>query len=358
MNRLKGLFVLEKSTFPLIYGPQEQQKISELIDLIGPVQSAESIAHERHLLRDIDVLLSGWGSAVIDEAFLGAAPNLKAIFYGGGSTGYFITEGLWKRGIVISSAYAANSIPVAEYTLAVIIFSLKHGWSLMRRTHMSRAFPDRNGAPGCYGTTVGLISLGVTARKLAELLSALNVKVIAYDPFVSAGDAAELGVELVALEELFQRSDAVSVHTPLLPETIGMITAAHIDSMKHGATFINTARGPVVRENEMIQVLMRRPDLQAVLDVANEEPPPSDSPLFTLQNVVLTPHIAGSVGMECRRMGESVVEELKRYIAGEPLKWVVTPELTQRTIHHPAPHVRLPRPEVLKPVTMSPAART
>src|SRR5205823_5593895 len=185
---------------------------------------------------------------------------------------------------------------VAEYTLSMILFSLKHGWSLTRRTRETRTFPDRNGAPGCYGSVIGLLSLGVTARALLKLLRPLDVKVLAYDPYVSEAEASALGAELVSMQELFRRCDAVSVHTPYLAETEGMVTGAHLASMKKGATFINTARGEIVCEEEMIQVLARRPDLTAVLDVAVKEPPAQNSALFTLPNVVLTPHIAGSVG--------------------------------------------------------------
>src|SRR5439155_15284758 len=111
---------------------------------------------------------------------------------------------------------------------------------------------------------------------------------------------------------------------PVVPETVGMITGALVDSMWPGATLINTARGVIVREAEMVEVLSRRPDLQAVLDVSDPvEPPAADSPLYALENVVLTPHIAGSAGPECRRMGRYMVEELRRYLAGEPLKWQV-----------------------------------
>ena len=135
-----------------------------------------------------------------------------------------------------------------------------------------------------------------------------------------------MNVELVSLEELFRRADVVSVHTPWLPETEGLIRGAHIASMKQGATFINTARGAVVRERELLEVLAARPDLQAVLDVAIEEPPAADSQMYTLPNVLLTPHIAGSTGAECRRMGRYMAEELVRYAAGEPLRWPVRPE--------------------------------
>jgi phosphoglycerate dehydrogenase-like enzyme len=133
-------------------------------------------------------------------------------------------------------------------------------------------------------------------------------------------------VELCSLEDIFRRSDVVSLHTPWLKETEGMVTGAHFELMKSGAVFINTARGAVVRENEMTEVLSRRPDLTAVLDVTNPEPPEKESLLYTLPNVVLTPHIAGSMDGECRRMGSYMLEELKRYLNGEPLLWTVTNE--------------------------------
>ena len=208
--------------------------------------------------------------------------------------------------------------------LATILFSLKHGWQLARMTKAGRCHPDRNQVPGCYGSTVGLVSLGAIARKLLELLRPFDLNVLVYDPFLAEHDAAALDVELVSLEAIFQRSDVVSLHTPVFPETFGMITGQHIASMKPGATFINTARGELVREEEMIEVLSRRPDLQAVLDVTIKEPPKPDSPLYTLENVVLTPHIAGSAGNECRRMGRYMVDELQRYLDGQPLKYALT----------------------------------
>jgi phosphoglycerate dehydrogenase-like enzyme len=129
------------------------------------------------------------------------------------------------------------------------------------------------------------------------------------------------------LDEVFRRADVVSLQTPWLKETEGMITGQHFAAMKPGATFINTARGAVVREPEMIAVLQQRPDLFAVMDVTHPEPPAPDSPLYTLPNVVLTPHIAGAMGDECRRMGHYMVEELRRYLQGDDLEWRITRDM-------------------------------
>ncbi len=335
MRRQRGLYVLDPNSFGLIYGPEEQRDIAALVDIIGPPRSARDVLGQCELLAHADVIFSGWGGARLDTAFLDAAPNLKAVFYGAGAMGHILTPAVWERGLAVTSALEANAVPVAEYTLATILFSLKHGWRLARQTKANRCHPDRNQVPGCYGSTVGLVSLGAIARKLLELLRPFDLKVLLYDPFVSEEDANILGVELASLETLFHRCDVVSLHSPVFPETTGMITGAHIASMKHGATFINTARGQLVREQEIIEVLSRRPDLQAVLDVTLNEPTEAESPLYDLENVVLTPHIAGSVGSECRRMGRYMVEELRRYLNGRPLKYQVTEKLAMRSSHRP-----------------------
>jgi phosphoglycerate dehydrogenase-like enzyme len=152
---------------------------------------------------------------------------------------------------------------------------------------------------------------------------------------MSAADADRLGVRPATLDEVFATADVVSVHTPLLRETTGMIGRRHLASMKPGATFINTARGGVIVEPELIAVAREREDLQFVLDVTAPEPPLATSPLFDLPNVMLTPHIAGSVGPECRRLGQYMAEELERYVAGVPMKWAVTREMAQRSTHRP-----------------------
>jgi phosphoglycerate dehydrogenase-like enzyme len=138
-------------------------------------------------------------------------------------------------------------------------------------------------------------------------------------------EAHVLDVDLMLLEDLFASSEVVSLHAPLLPETEDMILGSHLASMKRNATLINTSRGAVVREAEMVEVLEVRPDLWAVLDVTHPEPPEPDSRLY---DPLLTPHIAGSLGSECRRMGRFVVDELRRYVAGEPLEHEINREQT------------------------------
>ncbi|MBN1994598.1 MAG: hydroxyacid dehydrogenase [Anaerolineae bacterium] len=322
----KGIFLLRADAYQKIYGPDELKAIHALVDISVPPQTSESVKKNPSILNEVEVILSGWGMAVMDEKFLASASNLKAVFYGAGSIRYFVTNASWRRGIIVTSAYAANAVPTAEYTLAQILLCLKRVWPHAQLVREQGTFPPRLPVAGAFGSTVGLISLGQVGRQVIKLLQNFDINVIAYDPFVTAAEAAELKVELCALPEIFRRADVVSLHTPWLPETEGMITGEHLASMKPAAAFINTARGAIVREQEMIQVLRQRPDLTAVLDVTYPEPPAPDSLLYTLPNVVLTPHIAGAMDQECRRMGQVMVEELKRYLNGEPLQWALTKE--------------------------------
>jgi phosphoglycerate dehydrogenase-like enzyme len=328
--RLKGLFILGADAFDMIYGPDERRDIGQLVDLPGAPQTAAGVAENPGVLGGVDVIFSGWGAPLMDAAFLRQARSLKAVFYGAGSVKGFVSDALWDRDVVVTSAYGVNGRPVAEYALASILFSLKRGWEHVFDGRDNRRWPRRLPVPGAYGTTVAVISLGVIGRYLCELLKPLDLEVIAYDPFVSQEEAERLGVEMVGLDAAFERAEVVSLHTPDLPETRGMIQGRHFRAMKPHAAFINTARGAVVNEPEMIETLAARPDIMAVLDVTSPEPPAEGSPLYTLPNVVLTPHIAGSMDGECRRMGRCMVEECGRWLRGEPLRWQVTRDMVPR----------------------------
>jgi phosphoglycerate dehydrogenase-like enzyme len=334
-RHLKGLYVLDPTAFELAYGPKERETIASLVDVAVSPLAPDSVVRHPELLEKADVIFSGWGGPVLDDSFLSRAPRLRGFFYAGGALGSVLTPAAWERKLAISTAIAANARPVAEYTLATMLFSLKHGWRLAHEVRTSRTFPTRDGAPGAHDSTIGLVSLGWCARALLKLLKPFDLNVLAYDPHVSCGEAESLGVELTSLDVLFRQCDVVSLHTPLLDETEGLVTGAHLASMKAGATFINTARGEIVRQDELIDVAARRRDLQFVLDVTCPEPPEPTSPLYDLPNIVLTPHIAGSAGAECLRMGRFVVEELQRFIAGRPLEGAVSPAMTRYTSHRP-----------------------
>ncbi|MBC8103981.1 MAG: hydroxyacid dehydrogenase [Cytophagales bacterium] len=332
-TKLRGLFVLGPSV-EQIYGPEAQRAIYEQVEIYAPKQTRQSLKENPTILAEAEVIFSGWGGPTLDADFLAVAPRLRAFFYGAGATGGMIHSEAFERGIVVSSAAAVNGVPVAEYTVASIIFALKQAFRFAREIRAAGSYPkERKTIAGAYGSTVGLVSLGAIGRLVCERLKMLEVSVIAHDPFVSSAEAAALGIELVSLESVFERADVVSVHTPWLPETERLVRGSHIAAMKEGATLVNTARGAVIAEEEMIAVLADRPDLSAVLDVTHPEPPLPGSPLYTLPNVFLTPHIAGSLNGECLRMGQAMADEMGRWLRGEPLRYQVRPEASGNTSH-------------------------
>ncbi len=327
-QRPNSIFLLGKHTLPKVYSEQSQERIAELTKLKSTVLHYETWETSKELLSDVDYIFSGWGMPEMTKAFLDAVPNLKHIFYGAGSIRKFYTEEARGRGIRISSSWRANAIPTAEYAHALIILALKKFYRVTRSTEKARAWKLPEEAAGIYRSTVGLVSLGMVGRLVAaHLRDQHSLRVLAYDPFVSEELAASLGIELVTLETLFAESDVVSLHAPDLPETEGMISGELLRSMKPNATLINTARGALLDEPTFAEVFTDRSDLDAVIDVTQNEPHNKDCPLWSLPNVTITPHIAGSINNECHRMGEYMVQELEDALAGRPLQHEVTPEL-------------------------------
>jgi phosphoglycerate dehydrogenase-like enzyme len=239
---LKGLYILNEGAFNKIYSEEDKKKIEKHVDIYAPPQLWDNTKDSNWLkrenpevLHDLEVIFSGWGAPVMDKEFLDAVPNLKMVFYGAGSIKGIVTDEFWDRDIRITSAYAANAVPVAEYTLSQILFCLKHGWFFALHTERNGEFPDyneKNKIPGAYGTIVGIISLGMIGSYVCELLKSFDVNVIAYDPYCSEEKAVKLGVELCSLDDVFRRSNVVSLHTPWLKETEGMIKGKHFEMMK------------------------------------------------------------------------------------------------------------------------------
>jgi len=326
-------FILGASAFADIYGEENLQAIAPAGRVLGPpLTVAELHSNPPTWLKEIEVLFTGWDAPRLDAALLERMPRLRAVFYGAGSIRPIASDALWERKIIVASAATLNAQPVVEFTLGAILLSFKRAWHHSRMVRDGRGYEPLRPlpVPTGWGATIGLVSLGLIGRRVAEQLRTYDVRVLAHDPLLTPAQAVELGVEAVSLREIFERSDIISLHTPLLPETAGFIDASLLACLRPGATLINTARGGLMREVDLIAMLQSRPDVQAILDVTDPEPPLHDSPLYDLPNVFLTPHIAGSTGVECRRMGRAMVEEFHRYARGESLRYTVTREQLAR----------------------------
>lgn len=325
---VKAIIIMDKKFVDLVYPAPILNEIGSLVEFISVPLSAEEARANKAILKDVEVIFSSWGGVTLDAEMLEAAPRLKAVFHGAGSIKLIVSDEFWERDIKITNARVANAVPVAEFTLSQILFTLKDGWRYMNEVKERKDYPQRplEHMAGGYKSIVGIIGMSTIGRKLHEHLQNFDLDMIVYDPYLSEAEAKALQVKQVSLEVLFSTADVVSLHAPLLPDTVGLITGDHFKLMKPDTSFINTARGKIVKQDEMIDVLQARTDITAILDVVYPEPPEKSSALYTMENVILTPHIAGSEGKECGRMGEYMLKELQRYLNAEALLWEVTQE--------------------------------
>jgi len=287
----------------------------------------ESFGEVTDELAETEVLLTGWGCPRITAEVLDAAPKLRAVVHAAGTIKTFVDPVVFERGIEVTSAAAANAIPVAEFTLAAIVLAGKRAFRHRDWYRTSGAKRPLPGAPivGSLGTTVGVLGASRIGRLVLERLRGLDVEVLVSDPYLSPSEAAELGARWCDLPTLFAASDIVSVHAPLLPETQGLVSAELLAAMPDGAVLVNTARGGLVD-----QVALEREcvsgRIDAVLDVTDPEPLALDSPMFDLPNVFITPHLAGAMGNETTRLGEAAVAEIERLSCGLPLAHAIRRE--------------------------------
>ncbi|MEV0378667.1 hydroxyacid dehydrogenase [Nonomuraea sp. NPDC050643] len=275
-------------------------------------------------LAEAEVLYTSWWCPPITEDVLARAPRLRAVVHAAGTVKHHVTEACWRRGIAVSSAAAANAEPVAEYTLASILFANKRVLDVARLYREERARLDldaRFPGFGNYRRTVGVVGASKIGRRVIELLRPFELDVLVADPYLSE----DLGVAQVELDELFERCDVITLHAPALPETRHLIDAARLARMPDRATLINTARGALVDQDALIAELASG-RLYAVIDVTEPDLLPPDSPLYDLPNVLLTPHMAGSLGGELARIAHLALDELARYAAGRPFAHGVAAE--------------------------------
>ena len=325
---MKAIFLCEKSDKIFsVYDSETVYELQKLMSIEKKIYSKADVIREPRAFSDVDAVFSTWGMPEFTEDEIKACfPRLKCVFYGAGTVQKFARPFI-NCGVKVFSAWAANAVPVAEMTVAQIILSDK-GYFLTSRIYHKMGKESAKAVfkkcNGNYGETVGIIGAGMIGRLVIQMLKQYNLKVIVFDPFLSDEKADELGVEKCELTELFESAFVVSNHLANNAQTQGMLCYDHFHRMRENAVFINTGRGAQVVEEDLIRALTERPDLTALLDVTNPEPPTEGHPFYTLPNCLLTPHIAGSAGDEVARMGKYMLDECKMYLAGEPCKYEVS----------------------------------
>ncbi|MEV4202748.1 hydroxyacid dehydrogenase [Micromonospora globbae] len=285
------------------------------------------------LLAGADVVVTGWGCAPLSAAVLAAAPGLRLLAHTGASVKPFVTPESFARGVRVTQAGEAMAYAVGEQALALTLALLHrvHRFDHALRSGVdwatAKAAPPRR---ELRGATVGVVGASRTGRAYLGLVRALGARVLVADPYLSDAEAATLGAERVALDDMLRRSQVVSLHAPVLPETVGMIGARELALLPDGALLVNTARAALVDEAALLAAL-RAGRIDAALDVFDAEPLPADHPLRRLPNVLLTPHEAAGTVESRRRAGAIVVTEIHRFLRGRPLAHEVRPEQLDRT---------------------------
>ena len=310
---------------PQVFPPEVLARLRASV-AVDPALVAEDFTDPgiAETLARTEILITGWGCPRLDAAALDAAPRLRAVLHSAGSVKGFATPEVWQRGIAVSSAAAANALPVAEYTLAMILLAGKDTFAARDRLRTRRAFSGWELVPGIgnHGRRVGVVGASRIGRRVIELLRPFDLRPALTDPYVDEAGAAALGVPLLPLDDLLRSSDIVTLHAPETPETRRLIGRRELALMPDGAVLVNTARGALVDHDALADEL-RTGRLTAILDVTDPEPLPPDSPLFDLEGAFITPHLAGSQGNEVARLGLTVVEEAERLSAGGELAYGV-----------------------------------
>lgn len=274
-------------------------------------------------LENVDILIGTWGFPVLPAKTLDRFSGLNAILYAGGSVQSFGRPYL-ERGVKIFTSKSENADIVAEYCDALFYLIRKGFFKGLRNfaptTHrQARQFLFGSHVGG-LNTVIGLIGFGAIGRRLAYKVSQRGWRVLVYDPYLTESEASAVGVDKVSLEKLFEDADIVSNHLPDKESLNGVLNQELFARMPEQTDFVNTGRGRQVDESGLMDVLAARPDLSVFLDVTHPEPPESTSGLWQLDNVWLTPHLAGCVGTDLGRLGWALCDHLNEILKNPDLE--------------------------------------
>jgi D-3-phosphoglycerate dehydrogenase len=316
---------------PTSFGKDDPTLKSSLVKTVGevmdnPLDRPLTAKELLPLVKDADGYIAGLDQ--IDSSVLEAANRLKVIARYGVGIDRVDVEAATKRGIVVTNTPGANSVAVAELTIALM---LALGRQICRADQATRSgeWPRYSGV-GLRGKTVGLVGFGAIGREVASRLKGFECCILVSDPCVTCEAGEGHGVQVVPVEDLLASSDFVSLHASLNPSTSGMVDHAFLQKMKHGAFIVNTARGELMEE-EALRLALEKGHLRgAALDCFRKEPPGSDHPLLCLPQVIVTPHTGSHTDEAMNTMGWMSLEACLAVLSGDRPAYVVNPEVYER----------------------------
>ncbi len=270
------------------------------------------------------------------------AHSLKVIGRAGVGVDNVDLEAATRRGIVVMNSPSGNSVTTAEHAITMMMALARHIPAADLSTKCGKWERDKFIGTEVCGKTLGVVGLGNIGRIVADRAIGLKMKVLGYDPILTAGAADRLGIQLVSLTELYQRADFITVHTPLTDETRGMIGDAAIALMKPGVRIINCARGGIVDETALVKALKSGKVAGAALDVFVEEPPSPDHPLLKFPNVITTSHLGAATGEAQVQVAIDIANQVVDFLLNGAIRQAVNiPTLTAKELEVLGPHLNL-----------------
>ncbi len=313
----------------MIFTSRFIEELGQLTENDGKVYTLEELRKHPVAAGEAQIVFGCWGTPQITpEEMRELFPKGEMFLFCGGTVQNY-ADMILGAGMRLFSGWGANAVPVAEYTVAQILLANKGYFQaarLVKEQDRAAAKSYSHSFPGNYRTRVGLLGAGMIGKKVISLLKSYDLEILVYDPFLPREKAEEMGVALASLEEIFSECQVISNHLANKKEIEGILNYGLFSRMKPNATFINTGRGAQVTEGDLIRAMEEEPGRTALLDVTWPEPPAKGSPLYTLPNVFLTPHIAGSQAAECERLAYYMLDDLKRLLAGETPEFEVKAE--------------------------------
>lgn len=327
MDRPAIGIVIHTALAQRLFSPEDRARLQSLghvtwTDSPKPISVDEAIA----IVRNCDIGVGSWSTPYPDAALTPACPRLRLWVHAAGTVRHMFGPHLAGRDITIASCAPAIADNVAATTVGIALVAVKRIFEnalANRRGPVSAPADSRN----LWSCTVGVIGASQVGRRVMRLLRQFECPLLLYDPYVTEGEAAEMGVTLMRdLTALCAASDVVTLHAPSLPSTRHMLSATQFQAMRDGAVFINTARGACVDEAALVAEC-RKGRITAWLDVTDPEPAAADSPLRSLANVFLTSHLAGGADY---RIGRQAVDDIEAFLRGGRPKMVVTVDMLDR----------------------------
>jgi phosphoglycerate dehydrogenase-like enzyme len=327
------ILVLPRGTlYKEILSPRAEEKLHALGDVVRLPGEGRNVSPDEivDLLPGVDAVLTSWGAPTFDQRLLERADRLKIVGHAAGTIKRLVIPEAFDRGIAVTHAAIVIADAVGEWALTVTLMALRRAYEFNTQMHDPQSSTSKSGlgfGNSLYNKRVGIVAASMTGRAFIQLLKPFNCQVLVYDPYLTPERAGQLGVQRVErLDELFETCDVVSNHAPTTEETNGMIGAAQLAKLRDGVLFVNTARAAAIDYAALTRELQSG-RIRAALDVFPKEPLDPASPLRALPNVILSPHVAGGTDESRQQLGEFIVDEFRRFFAGEALRARVTKQM-------------------------------